>query len=162
MRGGGRTGRGRGRSRSNPCRIHAGQHDWYDCWDNANSPNYRPNRQAGRGGRGRQQNWRGGRGFGRHNYHNNGGRNNYQQNHHNDPNKYQNQQQSYHNEQYRQQTMPNSSMSAITNESQNPARGAPSSVYAGDLHQYDLIPNENGSAWSTGNYHSMNQYGRRY
>ena len=162
MRGGGRTGRGRGRSRSNPCRIHAGQHDWYDCWDNANSPNYRPNRQAGRGGRGRQQNWRGGRGFGRHNYHNNGGRNNYQQNHHNDPNKYQNQQQSYHNEQYRQQTMPNSSMSAITNESQNPARGAPSSVYAGDLHQYDLIPNENVSAWSTGNYHSVNQYGRRY
>ena len=55
MRGSFRGGRGRGRSsnRFNPCRIHAGQHDWSECWDNENGPNYRPNRPGGRGGRGR-------------------------------------------------------------------------------------------------------------
>ena len=164
MRGGGRTGRGRGRLRSNPCRIHAGQHDWHDCWDNQNGPNYRPNRHTDRGGRGRQQNWRGGRGFGRRNnyYYNNNGRGNYQQNYGNQ-NQTPSQHQSYHNDQNRTQFIPSAAVSTITSEHQNnPARGAPSSVYAGELHQHDLIQNEYGSAWSTGSYHTAGQGGRRY
>ena len=167
MRGGGRNGRGRGRNntRSNPCRIHAGRHDWSECWDNENSTNYRPNRQAGRGGRGRQHFGRGGRGFGRNNFYQSG-RSNYQQQYHG-----QNQiqkgppQDSYHNEPHHIPTS-NSTVGATTLSSHSgpyyPARAAPSSGYAVDLHQYDLVQNEYGSAWSTGGHHNATQNGRPY
>ena len=169
VRGGVRGGRGRGRNntRSNPCRIHAGRHDWSECWDNEQSSNYRPNRHAGRGSRGRHQNWRGGRGFGRSNHFNTNGRGYFQNNYqnHNQGSVQQHQQrESYHNDPSGPpMSNINTAISTISADSQyHPARGAPSSVYAGDLHQYDLISNGNGSAWSTGNYHTGSQYGRRF
>ena len=168
MRGGGRTGRGRGRNnnRTNPCRIHAGQHDWSECWDNENSPNYRPNRHMGRGGRGRHQQGRGGRGFGRNQSHY-CGRGNFQQNYHNQ-NQGQAQQphDSYHNDVHRIPSSNNTVVGTTTISSHSGpyylARAAPSSGYAVDLHQYDLVQNEYGSAWSTGAPHNAMQNGRRY
>ena len=168
MRGGFRGGRGRGRSsgRSNPCRIHAGQHEWIDCWDNENGPNYRPNRPGGRGGRGRQQNWRGGRGFGRNNYYQNSGRGNVQNNYGGyNQGQMQPQREQYHNEHGRL-PITNSTMGASTISSdsyhQTPARAAPSQGYVGDLHQLEFMPNEYGSAWSTGTPHTARQNGGRY
>ena len=157
--------RGRGRTFRNPCRTHNGQHDWSECWDNEHSVNYRPNRHAGRGGRGRQQNWRGGRGFGRSNYHHNGGRGHYQQYNNNYNNgQAQPQRESYHADSRAPVTTSTVGASTISTHTNNqyPARGAPSQDYAGDLHQFELIPSEYGSAWSTGNPHPAMQGGRRY
>ena len=52
-------------------------------------------------------------------------------------------------------------MSASTTNNY-PTRAAPSTSYAGDLHQFNLIQNEYGSAWSTGIPHNASQSGRRY
>ena len=170
-RGGSYYGRGRGRDRGrttghymhrgrpNPCRKHNGQHDWMECFDNEYSPNFMPNRNPGRGGRGfdrgRNQYSRGGRGFGRQHIY--GGRtNNYysNQNH--------NQREQYHSEPPRQVSFQGyGGASTITNSSNtNPARVAPSTDNAPEMHNVELVSNQYGSAWSTGNFHNTSQSGR--
>ena len=160
-------GRGRGRTmgyyihrgRPNPCRKHNGQHDWMECVDNERSPNFMPNRNPSREGRGfnrgRNQYGRGGRGFGRqHNY---GGRSN---------NYYSNQSNSngeqYHIEPPRQVSFQgHSGASTITNNSNHyPARAAPLTDNAPEVHNIKLVSNQYGSACSTGNFHHVPQGGR--
>ena len=164
MRGGQRGGRDGGRNgyRSNPCRTHNGTHDRYGCWDNERGPNYRPERRAGRGRRGRQSYGRGGRSFGRGNIHQNG-RTNYQQNYqNNNRGPMQQSQDQYHAEPH-QIPVSNSTVGGTTLSSNNyPARVAPSTGYAGDLRHFNLAQGKYGSAWSTGMPHNMNHCGWRY
>lgn len=117
-----------------------------------------PNRNSGWEGRGfnrgRNQNGRGDQGFGRqHNY---GGRtNNYYSNQNN-------QREQYHTDMPRQVSFQGyGGASTITNNTNSsPAQVALSTDNAPEMYDTELVSNQYGSTWSTGNFHCAPQGGR--